>query len=98
MYSCDRKQVCATLENEKVSVMLDAECREAEKEAERGTATISPAPEAERPLLVGCEAMLKVLGRDDNLRRIYVRRRWQGLVEEIDIAFSQGLSNARKWR
>jgi hypothetical protein len=82
--------------SEKVSVMLDAECREAEKEVERATATISPAPEAERPLLAGCEAMLKVLGRDDNLRRLYVRRRWQGLVEEIDIASSQGLSKARK--
>ena len=27
-----------------------------------------------------CEAMLKVLCRDDTLRHSYVRRRWQGLT------------------
>lgn len=29
-----------------------------------------------------CEAILNALGRDDRLRRDYVRRRWCGLIEE----------------
>jgi len=28
-----------------------------------------------------CDVMLKVLGRDNELRRRYVQRRWQGLAE-----------------
>jgi hypothetical protein len=28
-----------------------------------------------------CEVMLRILGRDNQLRRKYVQRRWQGLVE-----------------
>jgi hypothetical protein len=28
-----------------------------------------------------CDAMLKILSRDSELRRTYVRRRWQGLAE-----------------
>jgi hypothetical protein len=28
-----------------------------------------------------CDAMLKILSRDSELRRTYVRRRWQGLTE-----------------
>jgi len=27
-----------------------------------------------------CEAILNALGRDDRLRREYVRRRWHGLI------------------
>ena len=29
-----------------------------------------------------CDAMLKILSRDSELRRTYVRRRWQGLAEQ----------------
>jgi len=29
-----------------------------------------------------CEAILNALGRDERLRRDYVRRRWCGLIEE----------------
>ena len=28
-----------------------------------------------------CDVLLKVLGRDNDLRRSYVQRRWQGLAE-----------------
>ena len=28
-----------------------------------------------------CDVMLKILGRDNDLRRSYVQRRWQGLTE-----------------
>ena len=28
-----------------------------------------------------CDVLLKVLGRDNELRRRYVQRRWQGLAE-----------------
>jgi hypothetical protein len=28
-----------------------------------------------------CDVMLKILGRDNELRRRYVQRRWQGLAE-----------------
>jgi hypothetical protein len=28
-----------------------------------------------------CEAILNALGRDERLRRDYVRRRWRGLIE-----------------
>jgi hypothetical protein len=37
---------------------------------------------AEKPLRpANCDVMLKILGRDNELRRRYVQRRWQGLAE-----------------
>jgi len=59
--------------------MLDTECREAEKKATRPSAATGATTEILGPSPGRCEAMLKILGRDDTLRRIYVRRRWQGL-------------------
>jgi hypothetical protein len=40
--------------------------------------------EAQATLLGRFEAMLRVLGRDDALRRSYVRRRWQGLARQSE--------------
>ena len=45
-----------------------------------------------------CQQMLKVLGRDDNLRRTCVRRRWQGLVDKIEVASPRGPNDARTCR
>ena len=45
-------------------------CREEEK-----------AMDAERPARQElCDAILNALGRDERLRRDYVRRRWRGLI------------------
>jgi hypothetical protein len=33
-----------------------------------------------------CDVMLRVLGRDNQLRRKYVQQRWQGLVECAPVA------------
>jgi hypothetical protein len=38
------------------------------------------APEGRRFSLELCEAILNALGRDDRLRREYLRRRWHGLI------------------
>jgi hypothetical protein len=41
---------------------------------------VSAAIEAQSTSVRRCEAMLRVLPRDDTLRASYVRRRWQGLT------------------
>ena len=33
-----------------------------------------------------CEVMLRILGRDNQLRRKYVQQRWQGLVDGATVA------------
>jgi len=49
-------------------------CSEANS-ADQSTGTDKPL----RP--ANCDVMLKILGRDNELRRRYVQRRWQGLAE-----------------
>ena len=53
---------------------FDADCENTNDETKR---CFSPL----RTSRALCEVMLKVLSRDNRLRRIYVRQRWQGLVE-----------------
>jgi hypothetical protein len=52
----------------------------AQSDAERriNAETVSAAIEAQSTTAARCELMLRVLARDDTLRRNYVRRRWQG--------------------
>jgi hypothetical protein len=52
-------------------VQQSAQCRDEE-----------PRPQAGRQATQQlCEAILNALGRDEHLRRDYVRRRWCGLIE-----------------
>jgi hypothetical protein len=62
-------------------MMRDAEYAVVERETEQRSAA-GPIRECLHPSLGRSEAMLRLLGRDDTLRRIYVRRRWQGLVSD----------------
>ena len=73
---------------------VDAECRDASTDAACCPAPTSTVAEPVRtsPQAL-CEVMLNVLGRDNRLRSIYVRRRWQGLVTDIDL-----VSVDQRWR
>jgi len=76
-------------------MILDTACGDLMvKSVWRGGVTSSTSDSVMSPAL--CQQMLKVLGRDDDLRRTYVRLRWQGLVEEIEIASPLGPDNARR--
>jgi hypothetical protein len=69
----NKKQVIMMLVDERRSVQLDAE-RYADAETGGAAREIQPTSPGR------CEVMLKVLCRDDSLRRSYLRRRWQGLA------------------
>ena len=58
----------------------DADCLDASAETRcpNGTTIVEEPVRTSRPL---SETILNVLSRDNRLRRTYVRRRWQGLVE-----------------
>jgi hypothetical protein len=66
----------------KVILMLEHERRGVQQDTERRADTEAGGAAREiQPTSLGqCESLLKVLCRDDTLRRSYVRRRWQGLV------------------
>jgi hypothetical protein len=55
------------------------------RQASRGAVCFDPTTTAEpvRTSRALCDVMLDVLGRDNTLRSVYVRRRWQGLEIEI---------------
>jgi hypothetical protein len=83
MYRCHAKRVSRSCTNKKqVIMMLVDERRGVQRDAERcadvetGGAAREIQPTSPGP----CEVMLKVLCRDDSLRRSYLRRRWQGLA------------------
>lgn len=64
-------------------MMLDGEHRGAQRDTERrvDAAEEIGALKETPPTPPGrCDAMLKVLSRDDRLRASYIRRRWQGLT------------------
>lgn len=62
--------------------MLDDERRDAQTDTERcvDNQAIGAVRKTQPSSLGQCEAMLKVLCRDDTLRASCVRRRWQGLT------------------
>jgi hypothetical protein len=83
MYRCHAKRLSrSSINKERVIMMLEDERRGVQQDAERCADTEAGGAAREiRPVSAGkCEAMLKVLCRDDTLRRSYVRRRWQGLA------------------
>ena len=60
-------------------ISLNAPCRKSDHtQCRDGTADANGSA---RPSRAFCEVMLKVLNRDNQLRRMYVQRCWQGLVE-----------------
>ena len=62
---------------------IDAECR-ASREAVCCFGPTNTAAELTRTSRALCNVMLGVLGRDNKVRSMYVRQRWQGLVNEIE--------------
>ena len=62
-----------------VPVSFNAPCRGSDHtQCRDGAANVNGSA---RPSRAFCEVMLKVLNRDNQLRHMYVQRRWQGLVE-----------------
>lgn len=56
------------------------------RHASRDAVCFDPTATAAEPVRTSralCDVMLDVLGRDNTLRSMYVRRRWQGLEIEI---------------
>jgi hypothetical protein len=64
---------------------VDAESRHAGRGAVCCFEPTSTAAQPARPSRALCDVMLDVLGRDNKLRSTYVRQRWQGLVDEIEV-------------
>ena len=65
-------------------ISLNAPCRESDHtQCREGTANANGSA---RPSRAFCDVMLKVLNRDNQLRRMYVQRCWQGLVERSTTA------------
>ena len=83
MYRCHAKRESRSRINKKqVIMMLVDERRGVQPDAERcaDVETGGAARETQPPSPGRSEVMLKVLCRDDSVRRSYLRRRWQGLA------------------
>ena len=79
--SCHSKRIASAKPKGKkaVPISLKAPCRESDHtQCRDGTANANGSA---RPSRAFCEVMLKVLNRDNQLRRTYVQRCWQGLLE-----------------
>jgi hypothetical protein len=77
LLSFKARSVSKTKREKAVPVNLNAPCRENDHtQCRDGTAR---ANESARSARAFCEVMLKVLNRDNQLRRMCVQRRWQGL-------------------